>query len=50
LGWITEVRVAELLGWRRSVIVRSVFASAEVATIAVKTNAVITVFMIILLG
>jgi hypothetical protein len=50
LWWFTEVRGTELLGRGRSVMVRSFFASAEVARIAVKTNAVITVFMTILLG
>jgi hypothetical protein len=45
LRWTTE-----LLGWMRAALVRWVLATAEVASIAVTANAVIRVFMTILLG
>jgi hypothetical protein len=39
-----------LLGWTRTSFVRGAFAVADVARIAVKASAVITVFMTNLLG
>jgi hypothetical protein len=40
----------ELLGWTRTSFGRGVFATADVARIAVKASAVIRVFMTMLLG
>jgi hypothetical protein len=47
---LTALWLRELLGWTRTSLVRGVFATAEVARIAVTANAVISVFMTILLG
>jgi hypothetical protein len=44
---LTELRLREWLGWMRTSLVRWVFATAELARIAVTANAVIRVFMTI---
>jgi hypothetical protein len=47
---VTALWVRELLCWTRTSLVRGVFATADVARIAVTANAVIRVLMTILLG
>jgi hypothetical protein len=43
--WLTLLWLKLLLGWMWAALVRWVFATAEVAKIAVTANAVIRVFM-----